>query len=180
MRRAMPACGLIHPPRSQVKRSMMGPPQKAQTTVPGFTYPFVPRSMRIIRIQRTITCTVPTVRPDRRDSPCMKTVNVSVPSSERRKSVTPRWAVISPDSRRARAFAQPDTLLPEVSDAKVCFLFSIIDRSSPGKNSFLYIISHIQGIDNGIWLHFESPLDSENPLAFRPAGFRRCYSYLKE
>ena len=42
------------------------------------------------------------VRPDRRDSPCMKTVDVSVPSSERRKSVTPRWAVISPDSRRAR------------------------------------------------------------------------------
>ena len=110
----------------------------------------------------------------------MKTVNVSVPSSERRKSVTPRWAVMSPASRMARAFAQPDTLLPEVSDAKVCFLFSIIDRSSPGKISFLYIISHIQGIDNGIWLYFESPLDSENPLAFRPAGFRRCYSYLKE
>ena len=61
---------------------------------------------------------------------------------------------MSPASRMARAFAQPDTLLPEVSDANVCFLISIIDRS-PGKISFLYIIRHMQGIGNGIWLRFE-------------------------
>ena len=35
--RFVPEPPLMYPPRSQVKRSMIGPPQKAQTTVPGFT-----------------------------------------------------------------------------------------------------------------------------------------------
>src|SRR5699024_6912057 len=124
--RIMEESPFMYPPKSHVKKSMIGPPQNAHTTVPGFTYPFVVRSITTIRIQRTITWTVPTVRPKTTDRPWIKTVKVSVPRADKRNSVTPKCATVRPISSTIRATAQSFMLLPEVSDANFVFCSLII------------------------------------------------------
>lgn len=52
---AMEAPALIYPWNIQENRSMMGPPQKAQTTVPGLIYPLVDTAMTAIREHSTMT-----------------------------------------------------------------------------------------------------------------------------
>ena len=74
----------------------------------------------------TMTWTVPTVSPARRDSPWMKTVKVSVPSSDRRNSVTPRCAMVSPARRTRSALAQSAALRPDVSEANFSFFYTYI------------------------------------------------------
>lgn len=46
---------LIKSPKSYVKKSMIGPPQKAHKIVPGFTYPLVVRSITTNKIHKTMT-----------------------------------------------------------------------------------------------------------------------------
>ena len=78
--------------------------------------------MSAINRHRTITCTVPTESPHTLDRPWMNTVKVSVPSSESKNRVTPRWATVRPSKRTKRAFAQANGVRFEVSAAKVSFL----------------------------------------------------------
>lgn len=94
---------------------MIGPPQNAQITVPGFTYPFVIRSMITISRVQIITWMVPTVTPAVRAMPCTMTVKGSEPRSVSKKRLTPRWATVSPRKSTINASHQPKRLRPDVS-----------------------------------------------------------------
>lgn len=69
IRTGIPEEALMYSLKHQVKKSMIGPPQNAQTMVPGLTYPLVVNNIRTIKIHRTMTCTVPTGNPATRDNP---------------------------------------------------------------------------------------------------------------
>lgn len=69
IRTGIPEEALMYSLKHQVKKSMIGPPQNAQTMVPGLTYPLVVNNIRTIKIHRTMTCTVPTDNPATRDNP---------------------------------------------------------------------------------------------------------------
>ena len=58
IRTGIPEEALMYSLKHQVKKSMIGPPQNAQTMVPGLTYPLVVNNIRTIKIHRTMTCTV--------------------------------------------------------------------------------------------------------------------------
>lgn len=69
IRTGIPEEALMYSLKHQVKKSMIGPQQNAQTMVPGLTYPLVVNNIRTIKIHRTMTCTVPTDNPATRDNP---------------------------------------------------------------------------------------------------------------